>query len=612
MLEGFPSLSFSLSDWGLSSLEEVSYVSAGVLHAKEHSNTQTSTVDRLVPYHIRRHRPVVPEPSGARGKPAALEDGVFMIGHFRHGNTNRLGGNFNGFSRAPSSAQLAIEQVPASSMALSFRYRRGASGFAGFWIHLFGSKLPPEGRVFLDASNLGYLTFDVRGATGGEQINLQLADRAWEKREDSLPLGKLGDFLASGAVSTSWQRAWVPLDKIPKPLNRGELASLVFLVGAKGKGQVFLRDMAVTKKKDQALPIPPKLTVRSEKQALGMWLWETNKIAGRDYDTNQLTAFCKKHSVTDLFVQVPYDAKKVDGSWVIEWDDKPMRAMIKALSRIEVRIHALDGAAQYALPENHGRVLALVRRLVAYNEAVTPPERFTGVRFDIEPYLLAKFPGVHKERILKGYFKLLRATAAITKEAKLDFGVDIPFWFDGNNEFYQPVAEVDGRPASEHIIDIVDNIGIMDYRTQAYGADGVIIHAQNELAYAENHDKRVFIGLETVVLPDETIFELEPNGAGAHLYLLPTEPDHARMVWVSKKRRSWDTPLTLPKGARLLKQTGSVFVPASKLTFSDLTVADLQTVREQSERELRRYSSFYGFVIHSYESYRPWLERQKH
>ncbi len=215
------------------------------------------------------------------------------------------------------------------------------------------------------------------------------------------------------------------------------------------------------------------------------------------------------------------------------------------------------------------------------------------------------FGGIQKEHILKQYLELLEKSHALARKAGLPFGVDIPFWFDGLNEFFEPTAAIEGRPVSERIIDIVDNIGIMDYRTLAYGADGTIVHATDELEYAAKQGKAVFVGLETVWLPNETIFEFGPKGSGSRLLIEKIEGSKVRLTWSPEGKQ------VASKGAFLLRQTRSVQVPSSKLTFNQKKLKDLEETMRQTEEELRQFPSFRGFVIHSYESYRSWLERQR-
>ena len=279
--------------------------------------------------------------------------------------------------------------------------------------------------------------------------------------------------------------------------------------------------------------------------------------------------------------------------------------MISKLRKIGVKVNALDGDPLFPLKEWHGRVTALIERIIQYNKKASPQERFIGIRYDNEPYLLPHFGGIQKEHILKQYHELLEKSHALARKAGLSFGVDIPFWFDGLNEFFEPAAAFEGRPLSERIIDIVDNIGIMDYRTLAYGADGTIVHATDELEYAAKQGKTVFIGLETVWLPNETIFEFGPKGSGSRLLIEKIEGSKVRLTWSPEGKQ------VASKGAFLLRQTRSVQVPSSQLTFNQKKLQDLEETMRQTEEELRQFPSFRGFVIHSYESYRSWLDRQR-
>ena len=193
------------------------------------------------------------------------------------------------------------------------------------------------------------------------------------------------------------------------------------------------------------------------------------------------------------------------------------------------------------------------------------------------------------------------------------YGVDIPAWFDERNEFFEPVADVDGRPVSELIIDIVDNVGIMDYRTQAYGADGTIAHAQSELRYAAGVGKQVFLGLETVELPDETDFAFSSQGSGgSRVVVEQIDDERARVSWIAEE--AWDRLDRRQKtttGTVILRESRATDVPSSKLSFARHGRSELERVIEQTTLELQQFESLYGFAIHSYESYRPWLESHR-
>ena len=51
-------------------------------------------------------------------------------------------------------------------------------------------------------------------------------------------------------------------------------------------------------------------------------------------------------------------------------------------------VHALDGDPHYALRDQHAVPLSIVNAVVAYKAAAAANERFDGIHFDNEPYLL--------------------------------------------------------------------------------------------------------------------------------------------------------------------------------------------------------------------------------
>ncbi len=586
----------ALSDWGLTHPSQIGFLSLGILKNKDGPE--------IIVYDMRAKKPVLQDKSTSQGRVPAFSGDVFLVGNFNQGNVNRLGGYFNGFKRAPSTASLAIDTAPEGGEALTFHFKNRPPGFSGFWVHLFDFKRPPADRIYLDATPFSHLTFAIRGLRGDEKLDLRIADRTWEKREDSILIGDIASFSGRKTLGEAWQRVWVPLAKLPASLNRKELASLVFQVQGKSEGGVFVKDVAFTRRQGVAIPQGQAANVSRRPLAKALWLWETNKIVKSGAEMAALLDFCKQHAITELFVQIPYEAEQKNGKWRFDWDAAAMKPFLSRLHRAGIRVHALDGDRRYALRKWHGRVLGLIERVIEYNRGAAPEERFIGIRYDNEPYLLPSFSGVQKESILNQYLELLERSQALAREGGLVFGVDIPFWFDDVNEFFEPTARVRGRPVSESILDIVDNVGIMDYRTSAYGADGVIAHADNELRYAEKVGKKVYIGLETVWLPDETIYEFGVKGRGSKVRIQELEGDQIRLDWIPAGEP------TAAGGGIVLHQRRVVEVPSTKITFDRKTPEDLETVLRQSERELRRFSSFYGFVIHSYESYRSWLKKE--
>jgi len=584
----------SLSDWGLTSIDELAFARLGVLD---------TTPGRLVVYHIGRADPGHGVES-ERSAPPRFAAGAFLVQPDGN-NANALGGLFNGFARAPARSEVSIEPGPDGVDALAFAYDKRPGTFAGFWMHLFDTRAAAPDRVYLDARGAAWLTFEIRGDVGGEPVRLQLADRAWEKKQDSWPVDDVAALIDGGRIDTSWRRAWLSLDRLDQPgsrLDRSRLASLVFLVDPEGQnprqGRVWIRGVALTTPRTApTVAMRPTAIARPEKKA--MWLWETRRIIDSAAELERLVAFCRAQAMTDLFVQLPYTAPLIDNQWGQTWDQAGMQRFNAALH--PVRVHALDGAAFYVRPEWHPRLVTTVAQVAAYNKAHRPAERFAGVRFDVEPYLLDAWQGSGKEAVLRDYVALLGKLATAAHKGGLSFGVDIPFWFDGRDELTGALAApYEGRPVLERVLDLVDNIGVMDYRTLAYGADGVLTHGANELALATAKKKEVFIGLETVKLPDERLLTFdERRGAGETLIVSALAGGRARLELLPA-----GTPI--PAGARTLGLRDAILVPADKLTFANLGRAALERTMMLARPALLAEPSFVGFVLHSYESLDAW------
>jgi len=585
-----------LADWGLDDPSEVGYLSIGVIHK--------SIGDEILVYDARAKRPVIEQPRKSNRRIPLIEKGVFLCDDFHKGNTNRLGGYFSGFRRAPSESDVTIDRAADGRRSLCFTYIQKSPGFSGFWIHLFDFKQPPVDRIFLDASPFRYITFSIRGEEGGERLMLQVADFNWERKEDSLKIGNVEDFLPSGVIGKDWQRAWVPVDIFPPQIEKDELASLVFLSRG-GRGRIYIGDIAFTLKKETPIPMPEKEPGTRSSVHRGMWVWNTKELLGQDVEQLRLAAFCKQTGITEIFLQLPYEIAEKDGKKEVLWDKAEVASLLSRLHSARIKVHALDGDPRFALRQWHSHVLATIRSVIQFNGSVRPEERFDGIRYDNEPYLLPGFAGVQKEAIIEQYLELLRSSKELAGPAGLEFGVDIPFWFDQKNEFFEPIAQVRNRPLTEHILDIVDNIGIMDYRTDAYGADGVIAHAIGELAYASAKGKKVFIGLETTDLPDETIIEFGKAKGPSGIRIKKNEGTKVLLQWIP------DIAGAGEKGDYVLYQQKRTSVPAEKLTFAGKSIRELDDVMEKAEREFRKFPGFYGFAVHYYRSFQSLSELKK-
>lgn len=175
------------------------------------------------------------------------------------------------------------------------------------------------------------------------------------------------------------------------------------------------------------------------------------------------------------------------------------RAFIRNAHDRGIRVYALLGSwylstERYVLPRHQRKAVAMLQRVLVYNAAAAPAERFDGVNYDIEPHLLDEWEDATRPRLLHGFLDMTAAMLEARRKSgqALDIGPAMPFWWDGIPLEWRGVR----KPVSEHVADLTDYVALMDYRNRAEGRDSILSHAQSEMDYADRTGKRVVIGLE--------------------------------------------------------------------------------------------------------------------
>jgi hypothetical protein len=615
-----PSIEVRATDWEISDWAQVRRGQLSVQHSPQQDSLKVDYLAKFfgpAGYH------------GIRSSTPHFSGHYYLLSTFDSGTQNKLGGYFNPFFSSPSSATAAISLWSDGRLALTLDYLRENQAFCGMWVHLFDFKKPQDERVYFDARPFDALAFWVRGSQGNERILLKVADAAWEKKEDALSVGEISNFISTHRLETKWQPAIVPLKNLPGALDRSALASISFEALDPGRGRVAIKDLAFCKS-PQPPPLSPPLSRpadgKSKEQA--MWIWNTQSILADTRQQREMIAFAQRMRIKHLFLQLPNEPSDIGSKGEIRLQEEIWKPFLQSMNAAGIHAYALDGSKSYALSAWHERVLLTADNVVRYNASVEPDQRFRGIHYDIEPYLLEGYHGPRRSEILQSYLRLIEGISAKTRSSGLVLGVDIPFWYDTLDPFTgRPVLiEFGGhlKPVSQHLIDLVDQIAVMDYRTSSYGADGLIAHAQDELSYALEKGKRVFVGVETTELPDEELldFEGEPklglpqNAPDGYSVLVSPGPETATLWVISGSQ--WNAV------RRVLTQSGrdmrSILwwpikkitpVPSHRITFANLGIERLRRVTAEAEEEFRAYGSFAGFAIHDYIGYRRLLERSQ-
>ncbi len=431
---------------------------------------------------------------------------------------NNLDGYYNKFERGPSSASTFLDSTVYRGKAgrsLRVTVDRKDDGFCGVWLQFFNFR--SKEKNYFDSTKYSYLSFWVRGEKGGEEFTVKLADKDWIEQEDSLPVGTIGEFL-KGKVTTRWQEVVIPLKRF-NLLDRTQLGGITLDFDTIGKHRVYIDDVAFKSKSY----IPTPMTMKSKAPPVmgksyprAMWVWSVRELLLKPETQGTLFDFCKSENVDQLWLQIMYAfepninladvpaAPPAEIKCILHFRDE-MRQFLRKAHERGITVHVLDGYPEFAQKDYHVFPLGIVDAVIEFNKKSQPQERFDGIHFDNEPYLIAGARDKNQNKqILREFLELnAECQRRVRQHSDMVFGVDIPFfWHEGDPNTGEAMGAIEFngevKPASFHCIDMLDNVGIMNYRDTADGADGMIAHGMGILEYADTVDKaKVYMGIET-------------------------------------------------------------------------------------------------------------------
>lgn len=422
------------------------------------------------------------------------------------------------------------------------------------------------------------------------------------------------------------------------------------------------------KAKEKLLTIRRGITLMRKREETNgtkraMWVWHSKEVLLDDARKKVLLKFCKEKNIGTLFFQLQYQFVPYEGQTACKLlHETKLKSFLKDAHSQDIKVHMLDGSPTFCLENEHGLVLAQLRAILDFNSKAAPLERVDGVHYDNEPYLLTGFNSNLKEDIIKQFLLLNQKCRKLidSSSIKLEFGIDIPFWFD-------QLGRLDQK-----LIDICDNVGIMDYRNFASGPDGIVNRALATLKYSSSVGKKVFVGVETSkyplqevyivsIVPEDKLNKIIEEKKGAldlagqnrfegfglrlhtsdkKMYVGLVKPEGAegeafkqalfklgdifgRVERPDEKAQydelSFDVQYNLSKNPEFRDTQAEEYttegeniylvfkakeVMLEKLTFADSTEKDLESVLAEAAREFRNFPAFAGFAIHHYKSYK--------
>lgn len=170
-----------------------------------------------------------------------------------------------------------------------------------------------------------------------------------------------------------------------------------------------------------------------------------------------------------------------------------------------IKIEFLSGDKMWATPDYRAQGEAVIDEVTAFNLGGTANQRFDGIQYDVEPYLLNSKNGTDPfdweyDRLLVWSAYLTLLSNCQTKinsynsanNPDIRFGAAIPYWY-----------VLGSIPGPQEVIDRVDYIAVMDYKDTA---SQITNGAQDEISYAASAGKKVYVGIETGYPTDSVEF----------------------------------------------------------------------------------------------------------
>ncbi|MGM7702553.1 hypothetical protein ACSVDE_12565 [Pseudalkalibacillus sp. Hm43] len=237
-----------------------------------------------------------------------------------------------------------------------------------------------------------------------------------------------------------------------------------------------------------------------------MWAWHPSKEIHTEEARLELVNFAIRKGIDAIYL---YVGESEDSTYLTRNPDH-YRSFIRLAHEKKIDVYALDGEPTWSYEQNEP--IKRIEQILDYNADSTPEERFDGIQFDIEPYLLDEWDTGDAERMIQQYLDGLKTYVTkvhtYEKDRQFPFMIAIPFWFD--SEKYYTTYDGEDKALSDHVMDIVNYVVIMAYRDRAEGKDSILSHTENEMSYAAGNGTKLIIGVETKgVEPEKVTFHEE-------------------------------------------------------------------------------------------------------
>ncbi len=212
-----------------------------------------------------------------------------------------------------------------------------------------------------------------------------------------------------------------------------------------------------------------------EQKPLGTWWWNKN------LDIDEYLEFARDNNVTEIYF--------CDYSFTDNF-----KSLLSKANNYSIKVYLLAGEKEWL--NDRSNLDKLINNYIEFQN--NNEYKLSGIHLDIEPHQFSDFSSNRYDYLYK-LINLIKTNEELY--TTIDFNYDIPFWLDDIIEYNNISKE-----AYKHIIDYANRVFIMSYRDEATKMVDV---SMNEIKYAKDNNKILFLSAETYSLEGDQVSYLE-------------------------------------------------------------------------------------------------------
>lgn len=291
------------------------------------------------------------------------------------------------------------------------------------------------------------------------------------------------------------------------------------------------------------------------------WIWDF-KVWQQDPDG--LVSWAIKNKMNKLYIQVEIKANQITYP-------QQLQQLLKKANQQGVKIVVVEGDPQMIQGQGLQYALTRTATITSFQKALPTDNKFAGIQYDIEPYILEDF-AFNPDLVLKKWADAIEQLQQVWGSS---VELAVPFWL---------LSSEGGAEALSQLRPYLSALVIMAYRTD----DQLIINASEPLLnWGEQHNVKIVVALENGPIPDVINRVYMKSTTGGELeYIQGTKND---IVLLGRQ--------PIKEGKTLYRFSHEVAVPGSRISYLG-DKAKLLAAKQRLEAILVAWPSFSGFALH--------------